>query len=69
MLFSYFFKEIVKGLKITWKGIKNISLESSNYTSPNALVDDNITLKEPITIDNAFNKYFSASALDIQSSI
>ena len=48
-------------------GIKHIiSLKHLNYTSPNAIID-NATLTGPSGIANAFNKYFSTTAIDIQS--
>ena len=44
-------------------------MESSNQTSPNTITDNNATLTEQFTITNAFNRYFSNIALDIQFSI
>ena len=51
------------------EGNKSISLKGSNQISPNPITDNNATLADLITIANAFNKYFSAIALDIQCSI
>ena len=50
-------------------GIKHIiSLKQLNYTSPNAIIDNaTLALAIPSGIANAFNKYFSTTAIDIQS--
>lgn len=64
-----FFLDNVKNLKNTYKGIKDISLKCPNCSSPNSVIDNNATLTDPTAIVNAFNRYFSTIALDIQSSI
>ena len=56
--FTKFFQENIKDLKNTLKKIKKSSLKRSNQTSSNAIIDNNASLTDPITIANAFNKYF-----------
>ena len=58
---SYFTKglqENIKNLKNTWKGIKNISLKTSDYTSPDANIDSITILTKGTNVASAFNKYF-----------
>ena len=57
-------------MKKTWKGSENIiSLKTLNQTFPNAIIDNNATSTDPITIANAFHKCFSTIAIDIKTSI
>ena len=44
-------------------------LNSSNYNSPYAIIDNHTPSTDQITIANSFNKYISTIALDIQSFI
>lgn len=58
---SYFTKglqENIKNLKNTWKGIKNVSLKTSDYTSPDANIDSITILTKGTNVASAFNKYF-----------
>lgn len=58
---SYFTKglqENIKNLKNTWKGIKNISLKTSDDTSPDANIDSITILTKGTNVASAFNKYF-----------
>ena len=56
ILLNFFQKNMIN-LKNTWKEIKSSSLKSSNETF-DIIIDNNATLKNPIAIANAFNKYF-----------
>lgn len=58
---SYFTKglqENIKNLKNTWKGIKNVSLKTSDYASPDANIDSITILTKGTNVASAFNKYF-----------
>ena len=58
--FTNFFQENIKETQNTWKRIENIiSLKISHQASPNAIIDNNAALTNPVSIANAFNKYFS----------
>ena len=44
-------------------------LKRQTYTFRNAINYNNATLADPTDIANAFSKYFSSIALDVQSAI
>ena len=68
--YQQYFTENVKNSKKMWLGIKSIiNIKNSSKTSPSSLMVDGELSHDPKIIANAFNKYFSSIAIDLQNQI
>ena len=64
--FSYF-KDNIKDVKKTWKGIKSIiSMKCKNNDIPSSILNDGKCITESTTIANIFNDFFHSVAPPIQ---
>ena len=69
--YSNYFKNNMKDMKNTWKGIKPIiSLKAKESESPKAILNNkDEVLTNPIDIASSMNNYFCSVAPNIQSNI
>ena len=69
--YSNYFKNNIKDMKKTWKGIKSlISLNAKESESPKTILNNKReVLTNPIGIASNFNKFFCSVAPKIQSNI
>ena len=68
--FSFYFKENIKDIKKTWKGIKSIIfMKSKNSDIPSTILNNRECITESTTITNIFNYFFHSVATAIQSKI
>ena len=68
--FSSYFKDNIKDIKKTWKGIKSIiSMKSKNSDIPSSILDNGKYIIKSTTIANIFNDFLHSVAPAVQSKI
>ena len=67
---SSYFKDNIKDIKKTWKGIKSIIyMKSKNSDIPSSILNNGKCITESTTIANIFNDFLHSVAPAIQSKI
>ena len=68
--FTNFLNENIKDIKKTWKGIKNlVSMKQKDKDTPSLITKDEKYIKDPISIGNTFNDFFTSVAEIVHSKI
>ena len=68
--YANYFKNSIKDMKNTWKGIKSIiSPKAKESESPKTVLNKGEVLTNPIDISSSFNNFFCCVVTNIQSNI
>merc|ERR1712074_405906 len=64
--YEKYFADNKNNLKKIWKGIKDIvNIKAKNFDQPSCILNGDMSVTEPKTIANTFNKYFTTIADNI----